>query len=65
MIQAFKAWGTKKFMGREIVGVKRFTFFVDELGVITHIIDKVKTKEHGNEILTVIQSENKEAESAA
>ncbi len=65
MIQAFKAWGTKKFMGREIVGVKRFTFIIDELGIITHIIDKVKTKEHGTEILTVIESENKESESAA
>lgn len=58
MIQAFKAWGTKKFMGREIVGVKRFTFFIDELGVITNIIDKVKTKEHGTEILNEIEAEN-------
>lgn len=65
MIQAFKAWGTKKFMGREIVGVKRFSFFVDELGVITNIIDKVKTKEHGTEILTEIAKENQGVNSGA
>ncbi len=57
MIEAFGAWGEKKFMGRVIVGVKRFTYFIDESGTITHIITKVKTKEHGNEILSAITQE--------
>jgi peroxiredoxin Q/BCP len=57
MIEAFGAWGEKKFMGRVIVGVKRFTFFIDEDGIIRHIITKVKTKEHGNEILSAITEE--------
>lgn len=55
MIDAFGAWGEKKFMGREITGVMRYTFFIDEDGIITNVINKVKTKEHGNEILQVLR----------
>ena len=51
IINDFGLWGPKKFMGREIVGVHRTTFVIDEEGVIENIITKVKTKEHGNQIL--------------
>ncbi len=51
IINDFGLWGPKKFMGREIIGVHRTTFVVDEEGVIENIITKVKTKEHGNQIL--------------
>jgi len=54
MINAFGCWGPKKFMGKEIVGVYRTTFVVDENGVIINIIDKVKTKDHGEQVLTAI-----------
>lgn len=54
MINAFGLWGTKKFMGREIIGVHRTSFIVDEKGVIEHIILKVKTKEHDKQILDLI-----------
>jgi len=56
MIQDFGVIGPKKFMGREIIGVYRTTFFVNEEGVIEHIIDKVKTKEHGQQILDYINN---------
>lgn len=58
LINAFEVWGPKKFMGREIVGVYRSTFFINEEGVITDVIDKVKTKIHGEQILEVISQES-------
>lgn len=53
MIDAFKVWGLKKFMGREYEGIHRTTFIINEKGIITHIIDKPKTKIHGEEILNL------------
>ena len=55
VINAFGIWGPKKFMGREIVGVHRTTFVVDENGVITNILDKVKTKEHADQLINELE----------
>ncbi len=54
-IKQFGLWGPKKFMGKEIIGVYRTTLFVDETGVVNQIIDKVKTKDHGDQILEVLK----------
>ena len=54
MINDFGLWGPKKFMGREIVGVHRTTFIINEEGVIEKILKKIKTKEHGSEILEAL-----------
>lgn len=51
MINDFGLWGPKKFMGKEIHGVYRTTVIVDEKGIITAIIDKVVTKNHGTQLL--------------
>lgn len=51
IITAFGVWGPKKFMGREFDGILRTTFIVDEKGIITDVIEKVKTKEHAKQIL--------------
>lgn len=56
MINDFGLWGPKKFMGREIVGVHRTTFIINEDGKIDQIIKKIKTKEHGKEILEALES---------
>lgn len=53
LINAFGVWGPKKFMGREYDGIHRKTFIVNEEGVITHVIDQVKTKEHASQILAL------------
>ena len=53
VIEAFGVWGLKKFMGREYDGIHRKTFLVDK-GVVTHVIDKVKTKTHALQILEII-----------
>ncbi len=50
VINAFGVWGPKKFMGREYDGIHRTTFVIDEQGVISNIILKVKTKDHANQI---------------
>lgn len=51
MLKAYGVWGPKKFMGKEYEGVLRTTFIVDEAGKISRVIDKVKTKEHAEQIL--------------
>jgi peroxiredoxin Q/BCP len=54
VINAFGVWGPKKFMGREYDGIHRATFLVDENGVVSHVINKVKTKEHAAQILELV-----------
>ena len=54
MINDFGLWGPKKFMGREIEGVFRTTVLVDEEGIVSAIITKVVTKNHGDQLLEAI-----------
>jgi len=51
VIEAFGVWGTKKFMGRVYDGIHRKSFVVNEEGVVSKVIDKVKSKEHASQIL--------------
>ena len=51
VINAYGVWGPKKCMGREYDGIQRVTFIINEEGSIVDIIEKVKTKEHTNQIL--------------
>lgn len=53
VIEAFGVWGPKKFMGKEYDGIHRTTFIIDEDGVVAHVIDKVKTKDHAAQILEI------------
>ncbi|SDW96673.1 peroxiredoxin Q/BCP [Lutibacter oricola] len=50
VINAFGVWGPKKFMGREYDGIHRTTFVIDENGIVEEIIQKVKTKQHTEQI---------------
>jgi peroxiredoxin Q/BCP len=51
VINAFGVWGPKKFMGREYDGIHRITFIINEDGLVERVIDKVKTKQHAEQIL--------------
>ena len=51
VIMAYGVWGRKKFMGKEYDGIFRKTFLIDENGIIEKIIEKVKTKDHSNQIM--------------
>lgn len=55
VINVFGVWGLKKFMGREYDGIHRKTFVINELGVVSHVIDKVKTKDHAAQILELVK----------
>jgi peroxiredoxin Q/BCP len=50
-IEAYGAWGPKKFMGREFDGILRISYLIDESGTISNVYAKVKTKTHGDDIL--------------
>jgi peroxiredoxin Q/BCP len=54
VINAFGVWGPKKFMGKEYDGIHRMTFLIDEAGVVTHVIEKVKTKDHAAQVLELV-----------
>ena len=48
----YGTWVEKKMYGRTYMGTARTTFIIDEEGIITDIIAKVKTKAHTAQILT-------------
>ncbi|WP_075602005.1 thioredoxin-dependent thiol peroxidase [Saccharicrinis aurantiacus] len=50
ILEQYNAWGLKKMYGREYMGVIRKTFIINEDGIIEKIIEKVKTKDHTNQI---------------
>ena len=52
LVNMFGVWGPKKFMGKEYEGIHRMTFIFNEKGIVTRVIDKVKTKDHTNQILS-------------
>lgn len=51
IVNAYGAWGRKKFMGREYDGTHRITFLIDEKGKIKKIWPKVKAETHAEEVL--------------
>jgi thioredoxin-dependent peroxiredoxin len=53
IVADYEVWGEKKFMGKTYMGTSRVTFLIDEAGKINHIIDKVDTKNHTEQILAV------------
>jgi len=50
----YGVWGLKKFMGREFMGLKRTTFIIDKDGRTQHIMEKVNTKTHHDDVLAWI-----------
>lgn len=56
VINAYGSWGPKKFMGREFDGILRQSFLVNKEGKIVHIMHKVNTKTHHDEVLTFFKN---------
>ena len=52
MIRAYKAIGLKKMYGREYEGIFRVSYLLDEKGKVLKAYEKVKPKEHANEVLS-------------
>lgn len=56
VIRAYGSWGPKKFMGREFDGILRQSFLVNKEGKIVHIMHKVNTKTHHEEVLNFFKN---------
>ncbi len=50
----YGCWGLKKFMGREFMGVLRTSFIIGKDGRLKHVMDKVRTKTHHDDVLALI-----------
>ena len=57
VISTYGSWGLKKFMGREFMGILRQSFFIDEKGKILHIMHKVNTKTHHEDVLNFFKNQ--------
>ncbi len=55
MIQAYGAWGEKKFMGKTFQGISRVTYIIDPEGVIRMVYPSVKPQAHAEEILEEVR----------
>ena len=54
-IKAYDAWGPKKFMGREYEGIHRYSYLIDEKGIVERTYPKVKTKTFAQDVLADIR----------
>ncbi len=53
MLKDYGAWGEKKMYGKTYEGVLRTTFVISEDGTIEHVIPKVDTKNHAEQIMAL------------
>ena len=54
MVTQFGVWVEKSMYGRSYMGIARTTFIIDAKGNISHIIEKVDTKNHTAQILATL-----------
>jgi len=54
--EKYGAWGLKKFMGREFMGILRTTFIIGKDGKLKHVMDKVNTKTHHDDVLALLKA---------
>ena len=54
--EKYGVWGMKKFMGREFMGILRTTFIIGQDGRLKHVMDKVKTKTHHDDVIEILKS---------
>lgn len=48
--------GTKKFMGREFEGILRQSFLIDSHGKVAHVMEKVDTKTHHDDVINFFKN---------
>lgn len=51
IINSYGVWGEKNMYGHKFMGIKRTTFLINEKGILDHIIAKVLSKKHHEQIL--------------
>ncbi len=55
VIEQYGAWGLKKLLGREYMGVLRTTYVIDEEGRIAKVFSSVKPDRHNEEVFSVLK----------
>jgi len=55
IVEDYGVWVEKNNFGKKYMGIVRKTFLINEEGVITHIIDKVDTKNATAQVLTLLK----------
>ena len=53
--EKYGVWGLKKFMGREYMGINRVSFIIDKKGKLRHVMEKVNTKTHDEDVLAIMK----------
>ncbi len=53
--EKYGVWALKKNYGKEYMGLVRTTFIIGKDGRLKHIMDKVKTKSHHDDVLATIK----------
>ncbi len=53
IVNNYSVWIEKSMYGRKYMGTNRVTFLIDEQGVVQHVIEKVDTKAHAEQVLKV------------
>ena len=56
VIEAYGSWGLKKFMGREFMGILRQSFLIGRDGKIVHVMHKVNTKTHHDDVMEIFKN---------
>jgi len=51
VLKSYGAWGTKQMYGREYEGIYRYTYVIDDKGMIEKAYEKVSVKTHAQDIL--------------
>lgn len=52
--EKYGAWGEKSLYGKKYMGILRSTFIVGKDGKVKHVMDKVNTKTHHDDVLEII-----------
>lgn len=55
MVEDYGVWVEKNMYGRTYMGTARTTFIINEEGIITHIINKVDTKNSTQQVLDLVK----------
>ena len=57
LLKSFGVWGEKTTFGKTYEGIHRTTFVIDEKGTVVNRIDKVKAKDHAQQIMAELKGE--------
>lgn len=55
IVEAYGVWVEKNMYGKKYMGIARKTFLINEQGIITHIIEKVDTKNATAQVLELLK----------